>query len=1072
MQNTLFILYIFSTLFLSNIFAGGDVLKFEHLNSESGLSQSTVNAIVQDEKGFLWFGTEDGLNRFDGYNFKVYYPDQKNPNSLSHNFILSLFEDSDGILWVGTNGGGLNKFDKVHEKFTSYKNNPNNKSSLSSNVITSIFKDSKGVLWIGTDNGLNKLDKNNRAIRYFHSDDINSLTNNNITEILEDSDGDLWIGTNCGLNRYIRDEDNFERFTCDETDNFNGEIIYDIYEDKVGVIWIGTDNGLHRFDKFTKSFTAYTHSKYSPASLGHNVVRTICEDELGYLWVGTDGGGLSIFNRLTSAFETHVNSVFDSYSLSKNEIRRIFFDRSGIVWISTYGGGLNKFDREKEKFKHHFRDISKTTTLSNNMVWSFCVDSLGILWIGTDGGGLNSYNKRTKEYKTFISKRNKNSLSNNYIRSIKSDQKGNLWIGTDGGGLNKYNPETNKFKVYRANRNNGFNSDRIRPIYVDKNDNLWIGTTEGGLIFFDVKKEKFTNYHNIPDMSTSLSHNFVYSICEDMDGYIWVGTWGGGLNRFDPIKQSFKRYQHDPDDEKSLSNDLVLSVLEDSNGKIWIGTSGGGLNQFNKKDESFIQYRVEDGLPSDVVYGILEDKGGDLWLSTNKGLSKFNIKRKFFTNYNTSDGLQSNEFNGGSYYASPTGEMFFGGINGFNSFYPLDIKQNTKIPEIVISDFQISNKSVVPGEESVLDKSIIYTEQIDLNYTDNMFSFEFTSLNFASSEKNQYKYKMIGLNDEWIQANSEKRFVTYTNMEPGEYTFHVIGSNNDGIWNAQGDSVKIIIHPPIWATWWFRILLFVAIVFGVYSYIKRKTNIIRMKTELKGAHDAQMSIMPQKDPEMEVFDISGTSIPAFEVGGDFFEYIWQNEEKTKLGIAVGDVSGKAMKSAVTAIMTSGLILAEFNGDSSTNKVMSRLNTPVFRKTEKSMFTALLLATFDADSKKCEFTNAGLIRPIIKKNKVVQHLDSNGPKYPLGLLETVEYKNNFIELETNDVVIFLSDGIPEAQNKDQQLYGLNPLTDLIWKIDTDNLSASEIKNKILDDVKSFSNGTEHPDDLTIVVVKVK
>ncbi|MBI9072213.1 MAG: SpoIIE family protein phosphatase [Melioribacteraceae bacterium] len=1068
--------YIYFCFFLTcrAVFPGNEILKFEHFNSEHGLSQSTVNAIVQDKKGFLWFGTEDGLNRYDGYNFKVYYPEIKNSNSLSHNFILALFEDTDDCLWIGTNGGGLNKFDKVHNKFTVYKHDLNDINSLSSNIVTGIYKDKNGIIWVGTDNGLNKFDeRKNKLVRYISSKHNNSISSDYISVIKEDSDGVLWIGTNNGLNKYNSESDDFERYLQNEKNEFVGDYIYDLYEDKVGAIWIGTDQGLNRYDKFTGTFKNYTHNKYNPASLSNSIVRTICEDDLGLLWIGTDGGGISVFNRLTTTFERHSHSVYNNKSLSKNEIRKIFFDNSGIVWVSTYGGGLNKFDREREKFNLYYRDITKQTSLSNNMIWNFCVDSSNILWIGTDGGGLNSYDKREKSYKTYQHIKNKNSITNNYVRAIIEDRIGNIWIGTDGGGLDKLNPGTGEFKHYKAKQdNNSLSSNRIRPLFEDSMGNIWIGTTDGGLNKLDVFTDKIISYQNIPDMSTSISHNFVYSICEDIDGYIWVGTWGGGLNKFDPVKQSFKRFKHDADDSKSLSNDLVLTILEDSNRNLWFGTSGGGLNLFNKKDQSFTHFRVQDGLPSDVIYGILEDKSGDLWLSTNKGLSRFDKKTLTFTNFNTSDGLQSNEFNGGAYYKAASGEMFFGGINGFNSFFPSDIKQNKQIPKVIITDFLISNKSVVPGDKSVLSKSIFYTDEIELTYEDDMFSFEFSSLNFASPEKNLYKYKMEGLNKDWIFSNSNKRFVTYTNMEPGEYTFRVMGSNNDGIWNDEGDSVKIIIYPPIWATLWFRIILFVLIVILVYSFIKRKTNVIRMKTELKGAHDAQMSIMPQSDPVIEGFDISGICLPAFEVGGDFFEYIWLNEEKTKLGIAVGDVSGKAMKSAVTAIMTSGLILAEFNGRSKTDKTMSRLNKPLFQKTSKSMFTALLLASFDKESKECEFTNAGLIRPILKKNKVVTHLESEGPKYPLGILENVEYENNHIKLESGDVLIFLSDGIPEAQNKDQHLYGLNILTDLIWKMDTDKFSAHEIRNNIIDDVKKFSDGTEHPDDMTLVVIKVK
>ncbi len=488
----------------------------------------------------------------------------------------------------------------------------------------------------------------------------------------------------------------------------------------------------------------------------------------------------------------------------------------------------------------------------------------------------------------------------------------------------------------------------------------------------------------------------------------------------------------------------------------------------------FVHYTEKNGLCNNSIYGILEDPDGHLWMSTNKGLSRFDPKTETFKNYNARDGLQGNEFNERAYHKSKSGEMFFGGINGFNAFHPSRIKDNPYIPPVVITAFNLFDKPTTidtTGRDSPLKKSITWTKELRLTYKQDAFSFEFAALDFTVPENNKYAYIMEGLEEEWNYTGSGKRFASYTSMEPGEYIFRVKGSNNDEIWNETGVSLKIIITPPYWATWWFRILLFLLVVGLVLLWFRRRLRNVRVKAELQTAHDAQLSIMPRSDPEIEGFDISGICVAANEVGGDFFDYIWLSEEKTKLGIVVGDVSGKAMKAAMTAVMTSGMIYSKADEYNSVKDIMRCVNRLLYFKTEKKVSTALCLASLDIQKKEIIFTNAGLNEPLLKSAGSVSKLKGAGSKLPLGVKVDSVYLEKKQQLKPGDVIVFFTDGITEAKNPVNEFYGHDALKTLLEKMDVSLLTAKEVKEKIIADAKHFSEGAPQHDDMTVVGVKV-
>ena len=840
-------------------------IRFERISLDQGLSQSVVLCIFQDSKGFMWFGTQDGLNRHDGYEFVVYKHDPENPHSLSDNLVQSIHEDESGVLWIGTNGGGLDRFDRESapgagaEQFIHYQNDPNDPHSLSNNDVQSIYQDQAGVLWIGTAGGLDRLDRESvpgagagQFIHYRNDPrDPHSLSNNNVTSIYEDRMGVLWIGTfGGGLNRFDPGStpgagaERFIHYQNDPNDphSLSNNNVVAIHEDRAGVLWFGTfGGGLNRFDRDSEEFIHYQADPNDPHSLSSDNVQSIHGGEGGVLWIGTSEGGLDRFDQETERFVHYQHSPNDPHSLSNNDVQSIYESQAGVLWVGTFGGGLNKHDRDTEQFVRYQNVPGDPHSLSNDVVWSIQEDREGVLWIGTNGGGLNRLDRESAPGASagqFTHYQNDPtdpySVSDNVVWSVYQDRESVLWVGTNAG-LDRFERETGRFIHHPTVAG-------VLSIHQDQEGVLWIGTLGGGLATFDREStpgagtEQFVTYQNVPTDTHSLADNTVVSIYQDREGELWIGTFNGGLDRFDRGTGQFVHYANDPNDPHSLSNNTVLSIYQDREGVLWVGTGGGGLNKFDRATETFARYREKDGLPNDYVYGILEEDappgggGRSLWLSTNRGLAQFNPQTETFKNYDVKDGLQSNEFNMSAYHKSSSGEMFFGGINGFNAFYPDDVKDNPYAPPIVITDFQLFNESVAAGGDSPLQKPIEETKEIRLSYQDDFFSFEFAALHYAAPERNQYAYLMEGLDKDWNYVGT-RRFAGYTNVPPGEYTFRVKGSSSDGVWNEQGASITITITPPFWQTWWFRILMGALVVGGVLGFFTLRVRAIEAQRQ-------------------------------------------------------------------------------------------------------------------------------------------------------------------------------------------------------------------------------------------------
>ncbi|MFW6131686.1 MAG: two-component regulator propeller domain-containing protein [Candidatus Aminicenantaceae bacterium] len=833
------ILLFFSSLLL---YAQNKYVRFKHISIEEGLAQSDVICILQDSRGFMWFGTEDGLNRYNGYEFDVFKLNSQDPTTLSNNYIYSIYEDKAGILWIGTRFGGVNKLDPKTEKFVHYMNNQDSSNSLSNNQVNVIFEDSSGKLWFGTENGLNKFQRENeRFTRFFHNpDDPHSLSHNNILSICEDREGMLWIGTEEGLNSFDQKKGKFKRYLSDSNDPYSlsDNTINSIYEDSKGVLWIGTEKGLNKYDQGRDRFINFFHSPDNPDSLSHNHISYIYEDSKGVLWVGTFGGGINIFqsgrNGETSpVFIKYRSDIYDSNSLSNDRVLSIYEDRSQVLWIGT-DIGLNIIDQRRKEFILYQNIPNNKNSLSNNFVRPIYKDRQGIFWFGTYGSGLDKYDRKKGKFTHYKhDPENSKSLSNNLIRAIYEDKSGELWIGTEEG-LNKFDREKELFTryVHDPDDPDSLSNNLVYSIIEDKFGVFWVGTQGGGIDKFDRKRGIFSHYKNDSDDPHSLSDDMVYVLYEDHQGTLWIGTLGG-LNKFDRQKEQFVCYQNDPDNSESLSHDYIVSICEDSFGNLWVGTLGGGLNKFDREREVFKSYDENNGIPNNSIYGILEDDQGNLWFSHNKGITRFNIKSEEIKNYDVSDGLGSNEFNGGSYFKTDEGEILFGSINGVTAFFPDEIKDNFYIPPVVISEFQIFNKTIPigggRGKRTILTKSITETKNITLSYRDRVFSFEFAALHYASPDKNKYAYFMEGFDEDWHYVGN-RRFASYTNLSPGEYVFRVKGSNSDGVWNEKGTFINIKITPPIWKTNWFQGLVLLMIVFLVIAIIQVRTQSMRKRS--------------------------------------------------------------------------------------------------------------------------------------------------------------------------------------------------------------------------------------------------
>lgn len=783
---------------------------FTHLTNLDGLSQSTVQAIVKDKYGFMWFGTQEGLNRYDGYSFKVYRHQLHDSTSLRRSNILSLHEDAGGNLWVGVSNGGLSLYDRKRDAFIHFGESKNGNQGLSQRSPTVIYEDRQHNLWIGTYWKLNLLDRRTGKITWYGHDpsDTNSLSDDNISAITQDRHNNLWIGTPNGLNIFDTKTKKARHFFHDPADpaSLSSSHIHAIMEDNRGRIWIATENGLNLFHPASATFTRFVNDPADPGSLNNNSINHLADNGDERIWVGTSSS-LDLLDPVTGRFTHFTSETYDDRTLNRNaSVMSMLFDKEGILWVGTHQGGINIYDRNLIYFDHYKNNPANSESLSFNSVTGFAENADGDIWITTGGGALNLWKKKENRFIRYNpDPTNKNSLSSWGVLCLYQSKKNNyLWIGNYGNCIDCYDPVTNIFKHYTyGNAPDQLNSSAVYTVTEDSKGNIWMGTNGGGVNVLNQQTGIITKYVAGPNDAYSISGNFVRCFVEDHKGNMWIGTTNG-VCMYDPETGKFSRFDHQ---NTMLESDIIFSLFEDRKGNIWIGTLGGGLNKLAPLTKKIVSYTTSNGLPDNTVNAIVEDKLGHLWLSTNNGISRFNPAKNSFRNFGLHNGIQSFEFSIGAGLRTSKGEILFGGVNGFNAFDPAQLTENKNITPVVITDFRLFNEPVIPGSKnSPLQYCISQTKSIRLSYSQSIITFEFAALGFTAPQKNQYAYMLDGFDRKWIYAGS-RRTATYTNLDPGSYRFRVKACNNDGLWNEQETTVAITITPPYWKTWWFRTLL-------------------------------------------------------------------------------------------------------------------------------------------------------------------------------------------------------------------------------------------------------------------------
>lgn len=878
------VIYLLIGIFLIHLPLSGqyEYVRFKRITINEGLSLSSVYYIYQDSKGFMWFGTEDGLNKYDGQSITVYGATTDQYNILANKWIELVYEDKSGMIWLGSRGG-LTKYNPRSGVFTALRHDPDLLSSLSNDTVTTISADLRNEVWVGTFSGLNKVDRyTNEVIRIIPEDPELSGLTAQISGFLQDEAGAFWIGTYRGLYSYdvksglffhenagglinhdtriyemVHGEDAIWLGTSDglvkvdlsmERNHLLVPLTFDdpqaeitgVLTDRLQQVWIQTAEGLYCYRGTDQDLIRVLGIGSFTHSLSLDPTEPLMEDRDGYIWFGTFGDGVYKIDPAALTYKRYHHNPADPQSLSENSINCIFEDRSGAMWFGTFGAGVSILDPNSNRFTLFKNDPFNANSPVSSFVWTVFEASDSVLWIGTNAHGISCYDQVHGAFTHYDHNPfDPTSLSHSSVRKIFEDSRGRIWVGTDGGGLNLFNAADGSFFHYQYDPSDptSISDNSVRAVYEDRDGRIWIGT-RNGLNLFQEEDASFRRYLADPEEAESLPHNFIYSaIYQDREDNLWVGTYGGGLCKMDMEEGSCISYHNDPDDPTSISDNIVFSVYEDDQGRFWIGTNSG-LNMFYPATESFRRFGVSEGLANEVIYGILPDEDNHIWLSTNLGIIRFNMETFQVKNFDMDDGLQSNEFNGGAYHKGQDGRLFFGGVYGLNVIDPGTMEPIRNVTEVTLTKLEVMGKDVriagvdleeafeeQPGKimefegEYYASENVTYMEEIILDYKHRFFSIEFAALNNLRPGKLYYSYIMENLDTDWNMAGT-RNYVSYTNMKPGTYLFKVVAENLDGFRSDPPLQLRIVITPPYWQSWWFILLeVLVASAITIMIYI-------------------------------------------------------------------------------------------------------------------------------------------------------------------------------------------------------------------------------------------------------------
>lgn len=1105
---------------------GSEPIRFDHLGIEQGLSQSSIQAILQDSLGFMWFATQEGLNKFDGYRFQVFKHDPFNPHSPADNRTTFLMEDSRGFIWVVTNGI-LNRYDRDRDRFYRYVPDPNNPKAINSanvgsvmedhegriwvstfgnglfrylhesdafrqyddkgefpvfanGVITDVLEDRRrGGLWVGTVNGLHFFDPVTETARLYQHDpnQANSISDNRIPgsnqrqTLLLDDFGNLWVCTLNGLNRFNPETEKWTRFLSQKEENsIGGNGTIGMFEDGLGFLWVVANNGI--LNRYDRHFDRWYHYNMGDSGNGAFPVNQFHEDKRGRLWVSTQGDGLMLYQRREDRFDHYRADPADPTSLSTNFVGRIFEDRAGTLWFGTFDKGLNKYAVENQKFRHFLSLYAAGRQLTDNLVWSMASEDEERAWVGTRTQGLLLIDLKQDKVLEQLKAADFAAMPTDNVHALfKKDD--TLWIGIQGdfqktGALMKMDT-----------RNQQRNLEMVSPegivnrIY-HYNGQIWVAGNNG-LLILDEQGKELKRYRGNAGIPGSISGNFVYDIAKQGEVF-WIATTAG-LNRFDPMDEFFEVFRHDLNDPRSLGNDNVMCVMVDRNGQVWAGTFGAGLNRFDPSSGAFEKVTSHSGLPNDVVYGILEDRQENLWLSTNRGLARYNPSTGSVRNYDVRDGLQSNEFNSGAFHKGRDGRLFFGGINGFNAFLPEELEDNRTPPQIIIS--------TVKNFDQAVDGEMRDGDHIDLQPDDSMVEFQFTALDFAAPEKNRFSFMLEGFDKDWSPAGT-RRTATYTNLNAGKYRFRVKASNSDGIWTEDSADISLVVAPAFYETSAFKagaaamslLMLFFGFLFIRHRYhlIKeeelRVQDLARKSEELEYARGIQLSMLPERNVNRNEIDVVGRMITATEVGGDYYDFFEIDEHK--MCIAYGDATGHGVAAGlVVGMVKLAATLWSLNPKSTLTEMVKELNLGLRHSLPaRGMGMGFGMATLQLQSFSLEICSNGMPYPYIfrKRESRFETVVLKGP--PLGFLKNIQVPVTQTRLEPGDYVIFMSDGFHERFNMENKLWSQSGMEKELEQICRQAKSADQIADRIIEACLRYAGGRGQDDDMTVVVLAAK
>ncbi len=812
----------------ARVYSQEQEIKFDQITTENvirvkGLSQNSIYCMLKDSKGFMWIGTWDGLNKYDGYDFTVFNKE----NGLSNTTINALMQDDEDNIWIGTDYG-LNSMNRESGEIIQYYHDDTLSNSLSSNTITSLLQDKEGIIWIGTSYGLNIFDRHLNIFKSFNFFNPNAdpLLSNYISDVIQDDKGLIWIATKYGIHCYDQTDESFIQYDLGVNDHsfysYNLHYVNDLVIDPEGNVCLATREGVLILDPVSGNLGTLKDSPRDPGRPRAKLVNVLHIDDKRQLWVGTSQG-LEIYGS-DYTFLRSVKAGISTLSISNNDIKCIYQDPSSAIWIGTYKG-LNKVDQSPSRFTHYQNVPGNPNSLSDNIVYAILEDRQGIAWIGTFGG-INLFDRSNEKFSLIThDPDNPASLAGNKIRTLIMDKEGYIWAGLESEGVDRIDPVTHKIRhyVHIPDDTNSITENSIISMLCDSKGRIWIGTGKG-LNILDPYTGKIKRIDKDLKSGIKLVDNLVWSMYEDRKGYFWIGT-SEALHRISPDLKQISLITNQPENPNSLSTNRVFSIYEDEEGIFWIGTAGGGLNRYDSSLDEFKVYTDKNGLPNNFVYATVEDANNNLWLTTNWGISKFNKQSDVFVNYDPRDGVQGNEFNIGAFFKNEKGEIYFGGMTGFNVFHPDEITLNRIPPRIVITKVDVFNEPL----RSDLDDG----EVIRLTHSDNFFAVEFSALDFNNPSKNLFRYRLENYDEDWILANAMQRRAEYRKVEPGTYRFRVIGSNNDGVWNTQGTSVTIIISPPWWKSWLFRISFITLAILLVWGGVYLRISNIQKKHGLE-----------------------------------------------------------------------------------------------------------------------------------------------------------------------------------------------------------------------------------------------